>query len=261
MGRPVPPASGGVTERTDVTAPLTIPSEKVGILQRLNEFDKQLSLRVYGGGMLVPHVILKILEYSGDGTWIIPGTAALWLAPVLRGQDELRGLVFNFFVALIFDLVFVGVVKGIIRRPRPVYNKGMYLVLSVDEYSFPSGHTSRALMIAMFYWLNLPVWKTILAARLVLWEQMLQNGGPQIQENVPYLEICLAIALWIWALSTAASRVLLGRHYVFDIMVGSLVGILEAVFVHLVLYVPKNVSDELHDNLLRVFNQTFGLKN
>ncbi|CAM6087351.1 unnamed protein product [Calypogeia fissa] len=261
MGRSRPSASASALKEGEPSisstpsSPSYAPPVKIGFLPKIDEFDKKLSLQVHGGGLVVPRWILKLLEYSGDGSWSIPLTAALWLAPILLEKEELRSFLFNMFVALLFDLAFISVIKLIIRRPRPVYNKGMYLVLSVDHYSFPSGHSSRALMVAALFWLNLSMVKDLMALGEKIWENILQNVGCGVGGYVPALEICLAIALSAWALGTASSRILLGRHYVFDVLVGSLVGILEALFVHRVLLVPKNVSQGIHDLVMGVFRQ------
>jgi len=41
--------------------------------------------------------------------------------------------------------VLVGSLKALVRRPRPLYNQSgdFVLVVAVDQYSFPSGHTAR----------------------------------------------------------------------------------------------------------------------
>lgn len=36
------------------------------------------------------------------------------------------------------------------------------------------------------------------------------------------------VAVWCWALTTVVSRVVLGRHYVLDVIVGACFGALEA---------------------------------
>lgn len=253
-----PASASTLKEGTFVSSslsPSATPPVKDGFLQRIDEFDKQLSLRVHGRGLVVPRWILKVLEYSGDGSWSIPLTASLWLAPILLEKEELRSFLFNLFLAFLVDLVFIGVLKGIIRRPRPIYNKGMYLVLSVDHYSFPSGHSSRALMIAALFWLNVSMVKGLWASGGTFLENILPNVGFGIEGFFPAFEICLAVALSSWALATAISRVLLGRHYVFDVLVGSLLGILEALIVHRLLLVPKHVSQGIHDSMMGVFRR------
>ena len=49
------------------------------------------------------------------------------------------------------DLAATGVFKLSFRRPRPPYNKDdqIYEAPVADKYSFPSGHTSRATMLAV----------------------------------------------------------------------------------------------------------------
>ena len=52
---------------------------------------------------------------------------------------------------LVLDLAFVGLAKLIFRRPRPAYNAAdMYVAVAVDHWSFPSGHSSRAFLVAAF---------------------------------------------------------------------------------------------------------------
>lgn len=52
-----------------------------------------------------------------------------------------------------------------------------------------------------------------------------------------------------WALITSISRVLLGRHFVFDVLAGIFLGILEALFVF------RALDDE---NLISFFQMTVG---
>ena len=86
----------------------------------------------------------------------------------------------------------------IVRRPRPAHNKmDMFATVSVDMYSFPSGHTTRAAMVACF-----------LIARL-------------------YLRGYEKLLVVVWAVSVALSRVLLGRHHVGDVVCGLAIGVLQ----------------------------------
>ncbi len=57
----------------------------------------------------------------------------------------MRMCVANLLLGFVLDLILVGAIKGLFRRPRPVYNKegDFVLVVSVDKFSFPSGHSSR----------------------------------------------------------------------------------------------------------------------
>ena len=69
------------------------------------------------------------------------------------------------------------------------------MVLS-DKHSFPSGHATRAIYVAFFVHL---FFKNPLLTSLVT----------------------------LWSLSVVISRVLLGRHHLFDIVCGVLIGYLE----------------------------------
>ena len=57
----------------------------------------------------------------------------------------MRMCIANLLLGFVLDLILVGSIKGLFRRPRPVYNKegDFVLVVSVDKFSFPSGHSSR----------------------------------------------------------------------------------------------------------------------
>lgn len=100
-----------------------------------------------------------------------------------------------FFPALVLDLVLVGIVKAVVRRRRPAHNRmDMFATFSVDRYSFPSGHATRAAMCARF-----------LLAHLVL-------AAP------------LRVLVMLWAVIVGLSRVLLGRHNVTDVAFGFFMG-------------------------------------
>ena len=58
----------------------------------------------------------------------------------------------NLLIGLLGDLVYVGFIKASAARARPGYNKDdMFLTVSVDRYSFPSGHSTRVAYLAMFF--------------------------------------------------------------------------------------------------------------
>jgi presqualene diphosphate phosphatase len=72
----------------------------------------------------------------------------------------------------------------------------MYVAVAADHWSFPSSHSSRVFLVATF----------------------LTGAG-----GLPHRE-----ALFLWAAATSASRVLLGRHYVLDVVAGACLGVFEA---------------------------------
>ena len=113
--------------------------------------------------------------------------------------------------------------QGLARRPRPELNKGdMFATVSMDLFSFPSGHASRVAMLCVLIFLGLPKDTLSLLSRF---------------------------AFLVWQLSIAGSRVLLGRHYISDVAVGLLVGYLEGLFV-----LRTGPSEEVCKNWLFVSN-------
>lgn len=97
----------------------------------------------------------------------------------------------------------IGLIKHIVRRPRPLYNKNMSVVFVVDHWAFPSGHSSRVCLIA----------------------------GLVCLSDLGFGFEVMRFGVCVWACCTSVSRVLLGRHYVFDVVVGACLGVLEAVVV------------------------------
>lgn len=84
------------------------------------------------------------------------------------------------------------------RRRRPGYNPNdMFATVSVDKFSFPSGHATRAL--------------TLFFAFAFIY---------------PLPGICVLLIL-AWSLAVSASRVLLGRHHLLDVVGGVGIAMLE----------------------------------
>ena len=82
-------------------------------------------------------------------------------------------------------------IKFLVRRRRPAGDWGK-IYRDTDPHSFPSGHAARSFLIA------------VIASAL----------GP------PWL----ATLLWVWAPLVALARVSMGVHYLSDVVVGAVVG-------------------------------------
>jgi membrane-associated phospholipid phosphatase len=88
-------------------------------------------------------------------------------------------------------------VKVVFKRKRPVLNRDdMIATGGVDKYSFPSGHSSRAILMSN------------LVAALYSFEAFAFS----------YFLIIL------WSYLTCMSRVMLARHHFFDVVAGILLG-------------------------------------
>ncbi|KAG9282713.1 phospholipid phosphatase 6 [Astyanax mexicanus] len=136
--------------------------------------------------------LMKLVEVSGHGIpWLVGAAYCLYKSDSAAGQE----VMLNLLMALVLDLVLVGIVKAVVRRRRPAHNRmDMFVTFSVDRYSFPSGHATRAAMCARF-----------LLAHLVL-------AAP------------LRVLVLLWAVFVGFSRVFLGRHNVTDVAFGFFMG-------------------------------------
>jgi undecaprenyl-diphosphatase len=138
----------------------------------------------------------------GDG-WLWVATAALLAACGRRGLEVLAAGVVS---ACIANALLV-CVKTRVRRPRPCerarhrsFDVGPLGWFPSDRFSFPSGHALNAFAIGSVIALSFPA------------------------AAVPVLTV---------AGSVAASRVVLGLHWLSDVLVGSLVGLLIGIAVWL----------------------------
>jgi presqualene diphosphate phosphatase len=135
------------------------------------------------------------LELSGSGFIWIP-YVIIMLARHFRSAHDVMPFIL-LFAGLLLDIAIVGTIKGLTRRSRPMINHNDTISIGPDKYSFPSGHTSRAVFL-LFYFVT-------------------TNFFPRMPASI----------IIVWLGSVVASRVLLGRHYVSDVLAGFLLGIVE----------------------------------
>jgi undecaprenyl-diphosphatase len=108
-----------------------------------------------------------------------------------QGEDERRLLV-CMAVALLVERPLYFVLKNACKRDRPqaALNIKSFIV-PADRFSFPSGHTSAAFLMATLWGWYLPA---------------------------------LLPALFIWAAMVGMARVILGVHFPTDTLIGALMG-------------------------------------
>ncbi|VDL88886.1 unnamed protein product [Schistocephalus solidus] len=104
------------------------------------------------------------------------------------------------FCALLFDVLVVGVLKFLVKRPRPENHQSsdMLLTVSIDDWSFPSGHSSRA---AMLQW-------------LLVWLFFDLSGYTRV-------------LIHVWTVAVCTSRLLMRRHHLGDVIFGYCLGLFE----------------------------------
>lgn len=134
------------------------------------------------------------------------GWGSLLVLPLFASPRSRRFAKF-LTAAIVTNAIVIGLLKVIVRRPRP------FLVLpdvhalvfeAPGGWSFPSGHSAGSFSFAMF-------------AAIVLLR------GPDYGRH-PALRTMLAFSLLVAAAGVAASRVALGVHFPSDILVGAVIG-------------------------------------
>lgn len=168
----------------------------VRTLQRtLDNIDKKASYAVYSRSQkLVPRLktFLVALEWSCNGLIWLASTIIL----IVCNQQQ-TSMLPKLFIGLIVDILYVATIKALARRRRPTYayQRDQMIVASVDKHSFPSGHCSRASYVALF-------------------------TSHYFAHSSPFF----AFMVNVWAAFVCASRVLLGRHHIFDCFAGIALG-------------------------------------
>lgn len=198
------------------------------LLRRLINLDSAISLHLYTlFHPILPFSVLKFLEFSGDGRLFFPIVLSLLYTTTSISTFTTTAtltvtvtslLLLNLLLGSLLDLLLIGLLKHLIQRPRPVYNKNMFLSFAVDHWSFPSGHSSRVSFIATLFSFYSASVEQILVARLKF------DADSMLVEY-------FVVIVGVWAAITSTSRVLLGRHFVLDVVAGACLGILEGIFV------------------------------
>ena len=145
------------------------------------------------------HTIAHFLNHEGStrkffqyitisGTafaWWLGLTIAYFAAPLLR--DE----VISMFIVNTIMTILVYMIKLSVKRPRPEFRDDRMATVSFDIYSFPSGHATRSAYVSFL----MPVYFPSLT---VFW--------------------------FLWAFIMILSRLVLGVHFISDLIVGLLLG-------------------------------------
>lgn len=167
--------------------------------QSILNADATLSarLRVRNGSPLRRYAVF--FAHSGDSWFWMAGLGIVWL---FSAGSDWRFRTLMLAVGIVIQAVTVLSIKFLIRRRRPdgdwgeIYRRG-------DPHSFPSGHATRAVMLAV----------------------MAVGLGPG----------WFAWVLAVWAPLVCLARVAMGVHFVSDVLAGILLGsIMGVVFLALI---------------------------
>ncbi|MGD8457779.1 MAG: phosphatase PAP2 family protein [Anaerolineales bacterium] len=164
-------------------------------LKRLLEIDADLSARLRAAeepGLLRNVAIL--FGHSGDSWFWLVGLLVLWMV----GDAYWKGRALVMMGAILALATIVMILKFTIRRKRPEGELGQ-IYRKTDPHSFPSGHAARALMLGVLALILGPPW--------------------------------FGIVLIVWGPLVGLARVAMGVHYVSDVAVGWVIGIIAGVAV------------------------------
>jgi len=162
------------------------------------EIDERLSARLRVAekpGVLRTASVL--LGHTGDSWFWIAGLAILYFT----GTDYWKMRALALLVGIGITALAVFAIKFAVRRKRPEGELGQ-IYRRTDPHSFPSGHAARAAMLAVVAIGLGPAW--------------------------------LGVLLAFWAIAVVLARVMMGVHYLSDVLAGALLGILIGYLVFLI---------------------------
>jgi membrane-associated phospholipid phosphatase len=134
--------------------------------------------------------LASIIAHTGDSWYWLAGLFVIWLASIFV-SDQWHYIAGVLAFSLLLEAAFVLSLKFIIRRRRPEGEWGE-IYRNTDPHSFPSGHAARAVLIAVLSWTIAPAWFGTLVV--------------------------------VWAPLACFGRIVMGVHYVSDVIVGALIG-------------------------------------
>lgn len=167
------------------------------LLYALHRLDTRLfSMLFRQGERGVLRPCARALSRSGDG--YVHALVPLLL--VTLGASRVVDLVLLIVASLVLERTLYWLLKNGLKRRRPGESLSGFrsLVVAADRFSFPSGHTSAAFLLA--------------TALTVIYGD---TGYP----------------VYAWAVSIAFSRIILGVHYPGDTLAGALMGSTVVVFI------------------------------
>ncbi len=183
-------------------------------MEELIFLDKQLTLYLNG----INSAFFDVFFYISTSkvVWLPLYAALLWMVFRRQGARGLMTVFFISFIILAADQISSGLMKPLFERLRPSHDDVLqYLVHTVNGYrgglyGFASSHAANCFALATFFILVVRRWS-------------------------------LSLALAFWALLNSYGRVYQGVHYVGDVLVGALIGIvvgrlLYEVYLHVVLH-------------------------
>jgi membrane-associated phospholipid phosphatase len=161
----------------------------MSLRQRLLQLDAHYSERLSlaeNPGLL--RNFARFFAHSGDSWFWILGLAVLWFV----GNDFWKERAAIMLAGILLTALIVFTIKFSVRRRRPEGEWGA-IYRKTDPHSFPSGHSTRALMLSVIAVGLGPAW--------------------------------FGLMLAIWAPLVVLARVAMGVHYLSDVIAGAVLGL------------------------------------
>jgi len=156
--------------------------------EKIIALDEELSRKIRVAEKPGPtRSIAMFFAHSGDSWFWGVGLLLIW---IFAGQ-QWKEWAMTQLLLIVALAILVLLIKFSIRRKRPEGEWGA-IYRNTDPHSFPSGHAARAFLVAMIAIMLGPTW--------------------------------IAIVLCIWAPLVTLSRVLMGVHYLSDVIAGAILG-------------------------------------
>ena len=165
-------------------------SFSISVLQRLADLDAQLFLGINALHRYIRlQRLARAVSFTGDGhCYLLMAVVLSYLSPV-EGRQFFKSALLCFAL----ELPLYWVLKRSFKRRRPfkVVQALAPLLQPSDEFSFPSGHTTAAFMVACLMSVLFPA---------------------------------SSFVMYLWASMIGMSRVMLRVHFISDVVAGVLLG-------------------------------------
>jgi undecaprenyl-diphosphatase len=167
--------------------------------RRVAALDQRLSnrMRIPEEFRAARFAAMAVAHLGDTGVWLAASALAYW-----KGSADVRRVILLMGAAVVVAVTIGAAVKTFVRRRRPPEHPSGLYSRRWDRHSFPSGHAGRVAAVAMSISFAFPEW---------------------------------TLAAWAYALGVAATRVMLGVHWLGDVLFGLALGSTVGVVAFLVL--------------------------